>query len=251
MFSFKKLIYLLLFIFSYLHALDSNQDALKLIKSYPNYLKEFKDNNIIFYDNSSMKFDDFDNKKTYEQMLDNPSLKEQMQIKYVKVSDNPEYIPTINESAGRIRFEPFFKKMYGSNQDEVRKNLVKVIWLPKTINKTLLVTSINGVDKKLQDISNELDNLPNNLKSFIDNPSGTFCWRTISKTKRLSTHSYGIAIDINVKYSNYWLWDKNKLVYKNSIPLEIVRIFEKYGFIWGGRWYEYDTMHFEYRPELL
>ncbi|MEJ2663631.1 MAG: M15 family metallopeptidase, partial [Spirochaetia bacterium] len=27
--------------------------------------------------------------------------------------------------------------------------------------------------------------------------------------------------------------------------------FEKYGFIWGGKWYHYDTMHFEYRPELL
>jgi hypothetical protein len=28
-------------------------------------------------------------------------------------------------------------------------------------------------------------------------------------------------------------------------------IFEKHGFIWGGKWYHYDTMHFEYRPELL
>ena len=28
-------------------------------------------------------------------------------------------------------------------------------------------------------------------------------------------------------------------------------IFEKYGFVWGGRWYHYDTMHFEYRPELF
>jgi hypothetical protein len=27
--------------------------------------------------------------------------------------------------------------------------------------------------------------------------------------------------------------------------------FEAEGFIWGGRWYHYDTMHFEYRPELL
>ena len=26
---------------------------------------------------------------------------------------------------------------------------------------------------------------------------------------------------------------------------------EAEGFIWGGRWYHYDTMHFEYRPELL
>ncbi len=35
-----------------------------------------------------------------------------------------------------------------------------------------------------------------------------------------------------------------------QIPMEIVRIFEKHGFIWGGRWHHYDTMHFEYRPEL-
>ena len=32
---------------------------------------------------------------------------------------------------------------------------------------------------------------------------------------------------------------------------KIVEIFERHGFIWGGKWYHYDTMHFEYRPELL
>ena len=32
---------------------------------------------------------------------------------------------------------------------------------------------------------------------------------------------------------------------------EIVEIFERHGFIWGGKWSYYDTMHFEYRPELL
>ena len=37
----------------------------------------------------------------------------------------------------------------------------------------------------------------------------------------------------------------------NQIPIQIVRIFEKHGFIWGGFWYHFDTMHFEYRPELL
>jgi hypothetical protein len=35
------------------------------------------------------------------------------------------------------------------------------------------------------------------------------------------------------------------------MPYEIVDIFEKQGFIWGGKWYHFDTMHFEYRPELL
>jgi len=32
---------------------------------------------------------------------------------------------------------------------------------------------------------------------------------------------------------------------------EIIDIFERRGFIWGGKWSHYDTMHFEYRPELL
>ena len=33
--------------------------------------------------------------------------------------------------------------------------------------------------------------------------------------------------------------------------MTIVDVFERHGFIWGGRWFHYDTMHFEYRPELL
>ena len=36
-----------------------------------------------------------------------------------------------------------------------------------------------------------------------------------------------------------------------AIPQAIVDAFEAERFIWGGRWYHYDTMHFEYRPELL
>jgi len=62
---------------------------------------------------------------------------------------------------------------------------------------------------------------------------------------------------LNTKYSNYWQWDCKctsenvDLSYKNKIPQGIIDIFEKHGFIWGGKWYHYDTMHFEYRPELL
>ena len=38
---------------------------------------------------------------------------------------------------------------------------------------------------------------------------------------------------------------------RNLIPHAVVEIFERHGFIWGGKWFHYDTMHFEYRPELL
>jgi hypothetical protein len=92
---------------------------------------------------------------------------------------------------------------------------------------------------------------------YINKIGGTFNYRKISGTSRLSAHSYGITIDINVSKSNYWQWDckcKNEdgvKGYRNKIPLALVKIFEKHGFIWGGKWKHYDTMHFEYRPELL
>lgn len=38
--------------------------------------------------------------------------------------------------------------------------------------------------------------------------------------------------------------------YINTFEMKIVEIFERHGFIWGGRWYHFDTMHFEYRPEM-
>jgi hypothetical protein len=84
--------------------------------------------------------------------------------------------------------------------------------------------------------------------------AGTYTCRTIAGSEQASAHSYGIAIDINTKYSNYWRWPNPKsdpITYKNQIPFQIVDIFERHGFIWGGKWYHFDTMHFEYRPELL
>ncbi|MBR4826099.1 MAG: M15 family metallopeptidase [Spirochaetaceae bacterium] len=91
---------------------------------------------------------------------------------------------------------------------------------------------------------------------------GGYNWRTIDGTAgRRSYHSYGLAIDIAVKGNKkptYWEWvrtwnNKWMLVPQSSLwlpPETVIKIFEKYGFVWGGTWDEYDTMHFEYRPEL-
>ena len=80
--------------------------------------------------------------------------------------------------------------------------------------------------------------------------SGTFVVRTIAGTSRPSSHSYGISLDLDSARTQYWRWDRPPR-WHNTVPQAIVDAFEAEGFIWGGRWYHYDTMHFEYRPELL
>ncbi|WP_198305587.1 M15 family metallopeptidase [Arcobacter vandammei] len=247
----SRFIFLLFFS---LNLFASEDLAKRLILAYPDFLEKYEDNFIFFKDGSKLLFSDDKTYSNYEDRLNNSSLKEQMSMKYVKVEDDINFIPTQNDDAGRFRNEEFFKKMYGQNKKEIEKNLVKIKWLEKSENKTILVTKINNIDKKLANISKELDVLPKEYKKYLTNIAGTYKYRTISKTKRLSSHSFGISIDLNTKYSNYWLWEKksDKIAsYKNQIPKEIVKIFEKYGFIWGGNWYHYDTMHFEYRPELL
>ncbi len=226
---------------------DSN--LLKLQKAYPDFIIGVNDNEIIWFDSTTMIFDD-GIERTFDEMLVSPSLKDMFYYKYTAFKLDT---PTVNFDPGRFRNDAFFKKMYGSTQEEARKNIVTITWLPSSVNQKILVTKVNGVNEKLQAISNELDTMVE-FQKYLTNIGGTFNWRVIAGTDRLSSHSFGIAIDINVKYSNYWLWDKNQghfNAYKNKIPLEIVNVFEKHGFIWGGKWYHYDTMHFEYRPEIL
>jgi hypothetical protein len=151
---------------------------------------------------------------------------------------------------GRVRNKVFFDKMYGDcHAGEVAPKLVHVPWLPKTLGKTVSITSVNGVDRALAAVSRDLDDLPPDFARYLWPIGGTYKCRGVADTGQASMHGWGAAIDINTKYSDYWLWRRGA-GYENRIPSEIVTIFERHGFIWGGRWSHFDTMHFEYRPEL-
>jgi hypothetical protein len=88
-------------------------------------------------------------------------------------------------------------------------------------------------------------------------------WRGIADTQSRSFHAYGTAVDILPKSlggkETYWLWAARKknewwnVAYNARFhpPGAVIKAFEANGFIWGGKWLFYDTMHFEYRPEIL
>lgn len=213
---------------------------------YPDFVKGYDDGFVLFEDGSRMQYDD-GREKSFVQKLDDSDIEDMFSFKYDRRSWQPEYL----QDAGRSRCEPFFKKMYGATEAEVKKNLVSVTWFGEKV----LFTKVNGAADSLRAVAAELARHPE-LRAYLKS-SGTFYWRKVRGANRQSAHSYGMTIDIGVAKSDYWLWknpgkgETAKIEYANRIPHEIVLIFEKHGFVWGGRWYHYDTMHFEYRPEIL
>jgi len=224
------------------------------LMKYYDAIVGFENNHILFADGSTMIYDDGKTNKSLTELLNNPDIEDQFYYKYPK--GKLDHKMAKGENPGRIRNETFFKQIYGTSAKNVSAQLEEITWCPQLVNQKIRVTKVNGVAEKVKLISKELDEMPQ-FRNYIQNIGGTFNWRNISGTNRLSMHSFGMTIDINTAHSNYWQWDckcTNETVdlrYKNKIPPEIVAVFEKYGFIWGGRWYNYDTMHFEYRPELL
>jgi hypothetical protein len=155
---------------------------------------------------------------------------------------------------GRLRYQPFFQALYGKDKQSIEKNLVSISWPTLKGSTKLPVTKVGGVDKTLYAIGQEIAKLPKSDRIWAEGAT-TYCYRVIKDTDRLSMHSFGIAIDLAPMKTQYWKDEAPSetahIGYRNTMPLSIVRIFEKHGWIWGGRWYHYDTMHFEYRPELL
>jgi peptidoglycan LD-endopeptidase CwlK len=240
-------------------------EALKT--SYPDLALRYEQGSLILNDGSKFVFDD-GRSKTAQQLLDDPDIFDMFVYAYPlrgrKVLEAgpliaspamklPSAIPYL-EDPGRVRVEGFFRQVYGTSAEAVKQKLIPVKWIPSGKGPLLQITSVNGVAQALQRVSDELDKKPE-LWPYLLRPGGSFNWRVVAGTDRLSVHSFGAAVDINVALSDYWhdieKDEAAKVVYRNRIPAEIVEVFEKNGFIWGGWWYHFDTMHFEYRPELM
>ncbi len=220
-----------------------------LTEAYPDFFdrNSFKDNTLTTKDGTRLTWDD-GREKDFVGRLDDCDIEDMFVGRYYVPDGEPAYLSDV----GRGRNDKLFKTMYGSSAAEVTRNLVNVKWAD---GKTVRFTRVNGAADSLQAVARELSGHPE-LQKYLP-CSGTFYWRKVRGADRQSAHSYGIAIDIAVPSSDYWLWknpragETDHIAYANRIPRQIVEIFQRHGFIWGGAWYHYDTMHFEFRPELL
>jgi hypothetical protein len=227
-----------------------------LVAAYPNTLAGHDSKVLRWRDGAVMPLSDGNDNRPFEELLRHASISDQMQMAYPRGA--LDKLPSTDSDPGRLRNTAFFTKMYGDcAKGEVSPHLVSLNWLPKSWDKPIRITAVNGVDQQLRAVSEEIDALPDTIKRAAYPIAGTYNCRTVADTGAPSPHSYGTAIDLNTRYSDYWFWRPHDtphdlpIAYRNRMPQEIVAIFEKHGFIWGGKWYHFDTMHFEYRPELL
>jgi hypothetical protein len=234
---------------------DTNmkRDILILMMSYPEYVLGVnkEDNGSVFIIMKSGKKILYDDKiqKSFEQKLASPDLQDTLEQIYplYPVNDLMEK----NFDPGRFRNYELLKEVYGSSKKQVEKNLINI-----AAGGSFQFNKNNKAGESLKKAMIETQASARGNKNIIASLypcSGTYNYRTIAGTNRLSPHSFGNTIDLARDKRDYWKWATNEQGKQRlqSYPKEIPEIFEKNNFIWGGKWSHFDILHYEYRPEII
>ena len=190
-------------------------------------------------DGSTIAYDT--GQKSDEERLEHPDIKDAFAPRYPTGPAVPiGPVRDEHQDPGRARLDALFRQTYPA------RALVKGTFFGRPVRvQPKVAEALGRVEKRLAGEAA--------VKPFVTALGGTYNPRNIAGTNRPSAHTYGIALDLNPSLSHYWRWDQNRRQpgWQNRVPESVVHAFEAEGFIWGGRWFHFDTMHFEYRPELL
>ena len=232
----------------------AKRDLLALMMAYPGTITglEKSDGGAIYVVMRSGKKILYDDKKskTYEQKLAAPDLQDMMEQDY-PLSFIDELLKG-DLDPGRIRVYGFFEEVYGATKAEISKNLVNVSVGPRNCLFNKNNDAAPALKAAFVEVSSLVQSDPD-IYAFVYPMGGTFNYRVVAGTNRLSMHSYGIAVDLKLDNYDYWKFATRAQGQKRleSYPRSLVKIFENHGFIWGGKWAHFDIVHYEYRPELI
>ncbi|MDO5516338.1 MAG: M15 family metallopeptidase [Clostridium sp.] len=230
------------------------QDLLILMMAYPEYITgiEKNDSGKVYVVMKSGKKFIYDDKldKTPEQKFESPDLQDIMADAYPL--DKNDKIPDKSYNPGRCRNYEFLNEVYGGSRASIEKNLLRL----KYGYPTYQFNSHNNANTCLEAALKEIVPISKgrgDVSGLLYPGCGTYNYRVIAGTGKLSPHSYGIAIDLNTDKRDYWKWSTKDAAESRvkEYPIELVTAFENNNFIWGGKWGHFDIMHFEYRPEII
>lgn len=233
---------------------EMKRDILSLMLAYPEYIKGVeKDSNdnvyIIMKSGKKILYDD-KKEKNHAEKLSNPDIQDMME-QYYPLTKN-DTVMDINFDPGRSRNYDLLTEVYGGSRNQIEKNLTAL----KYGYTNYQFNSKNSANISLENVLKELMPLSKSrgdIASILYPASGTYNYRVISGTGRLSPHSFGIAIDLKSDPRDYWKWSSREKGTSRVLeyPTELVEAFEKNNFVWGGKWGHFDILHFEYRPEII
>lgn len=230
------------------------QDILTLMMAYPQYVVNVEKDSkefvyIVMKSGKKIIYDD-KRKKSHEEKLSNPDLQDMLEQVYPLNYEGG--LLDINNDPGRSRVYELLNEVYGGSQQKINSNLINV-------NGGGGNYRFNKNNKAADSLKNALTQIFHGVKKsttqgdYLFPINGTFNYRHISGTGRLSPHAYGIALDLSSNRSDYWKWASREAGEKRmkAYPKELVQIFEDNNFLWGGKWGHFDILHFEYRPEII
>ena len=155
------------------------------------------------------------------------------------------------------------ESLFGSTETEIRRHGRSVRFLDhRMFVNELLVGPLSLVERDILNVAR----IDPAVSKWIEQLEITysFQYREIAGSGNRSQHSWGLAVDfVPDSYEGravYWRWSRAldregwhsiPIEQRWSPPQRVISIFERHGFVWGGKWAHFDAMHFEYRPEIL
>lgn len=157
----------------------------------------------------------------------------------------------------------FYDALYeGRTRRRIEERITRIDYLGKRVSvHRTIVAPLKRVEARIRALARS----DAEVRLFLDSISSVegYNWREIRDSSARSNHSWGIAVDILPrnwgKKNIYWNWisywnDRWMMIPPErrwAPPDSVIAAFEDEGFVWGGKWFLWDAMHFEYRPELL
>jgi hypothetical protein len=155
------------------------------------------------------------------------------------------------------------ESLWGRTDAQIREHGGSTTFLDhRMFVNELVVDALAAVEKDILQAATD----ERSVATWIDELDITYSFanRGIAGSPTRSNHAWGMAVDfVPNSYERldvYWRWsrvfDREEwhqipLEQRWSPPQTVVEIFERHGFVWGGKWAHFDTIHFEYRPEIL
>ena len=222
-----------------------------LVAAYPDFLGHYEGNDIVWKDGTRMAFDDGRGAKDFETLLAQPDLADMFYAPYPL--GRAGTLPAFNSA---IRPQP--SSMFATRRLHQGRSGAP----PRGCGVAAVAGRAGGQSyphqrrgraaassfERARQTAGGDDQVPRAFSRHLQLP-------VVAGTNRISAHGHGIAIDIATTHADYWFWNRadadGRYAHKNRIPWEIVEVFEKLRLRVGGKWYHYDTMHFEYRPEII